>query len=164
MSENWPLAQLDAVERLRVLAAGFPGAGLDEQLLPADFARVWGFFSDMERSLPRFDRTVAKFRVISRDGSRLVGRALGPRLPLGFTFDVDLEPGWCWMTARPRIYVVAFAAVPEGDQTRFAHFEAYNIPGPTWLRRVGTPALKLSAAAVGRHVHHDVNGIAAAVS
>ena len=163
MSETWPVAHLDNIARLQVLAAGLAGAAFYEQVLPYDFDRVWGFFSDMERSLPAFDQAVAEFRVLSREGTRLIGKARGPRVPLHITFDVDLEPGWCWMTARRQLYVVGFAAEPVGEQTRFAHLESYNVSGPAWLRVTAERLFSIRSGALQRHVRHDVEGIASAL-
>lgn len=153
------MAQLDPVGRLRVLAAGLPAAVLDERTMAAPFDKVWGFFSDMEQSLPRFDQAVGEFEIVERDGSRLVARARTPRLRVPLTLDVDLEPGWCLMTARPSAYVVGFAAVPEGDQTRFAHLEAYSVPVPPLLGTVIRPLLVASRRSLAGHVAHDMDGI-----
>jgi hypothetical protein len=142
-----------------VLAAGLPGGVLDERTMAAPFDRVWGFFSDMEQSLPRFDRAVGEFRIVERDGSRLVARARTPRLRFPIKFDVDLESGWCLMTARPSAYVVGFAAIPEGDRTRFAHLEAYSVPAPPLLGTVIRPLLVASRRSLAAHVTHDVDGI-----
>jgi hypothetical protein len=156
---SWPVAHLDPVGRLRILAAGLPGAVVDQRTIDAPFERVWGFFSDMEASLPRFDQAVGSFQIVKRAGSRLVARARTPRLHVPVTFDVDLEPGWCWMTARPSAYIVGFAAQPDGDRTRFAHLEAYTLPGPPGLRALVRPLLLASRRHLTTHVRGDVDGI-----
>jgi hypothetical protein len=163
MSETWPQAGLGNVGRLRALAAGFRGAAYAERVLPLPFTRVWDYFSDMERSIPSLDRTVAEFRILTRDGARLTARTRSPWLPLRFTLDVDLDPGWCLMTARPVYYLVAFAAQPQGEDTLFAHAEAANVPGPEPLRRPLRPLLGLSARWLARHVGHDIDGLEAAL-
>jgi hypothetical protein len=77
-------------------------------------------------------------------------------LPLGF--DVDLEDGWCWMVARPRVYVVAMAAEPDPDdpgRTRYAHLEGITVR-PRLLARATRWRSR-------RHVAADVAGIEEAV-
>ncbi len=162
--DRWPTAALGEVGRMRVLAAAFPGAFLEERLVPRSFETVWGYLSDLERSIPDFDRTVGGLRIVRRDGERLEARAraAGP-VPLATTFDVDLRPGWCWMVARPAFYVVGFAAEPEGDQTRLAHMEALSVPGPPGLRAALGPLLRMSRFGVARHVPRDLDGIGRAL-
>ena len=104
-AEPWPVAALAPPARVRALAAGLPGVAVVERILDAPFDRVWGFIADLERSVPTFDRSVTRLRVLHRDGTRLVASATSgwrfARAPL--RFDVDLEEGWCWMVARPQI-------------------------------------------------------------
>lgn len=159
-SAVWPAAHLDAVARLRVLAEAFPGAVILERTLPAPFEEVWGFISDLERSVPAFDETVAELRVLHRDGDRLRARArvAGP-VPLAATFDVRLEPGWCWMVGRPPLYLVGMAAVADGDVTRYAHLEGLTAPGVPLLPTLARPVLRATRRFTRRHVHHDVDGI-----
>jgi hypothetical protein len=118
----------------------------------------------MEQSLPSFDQAVGRFTVTERTGTRLVARARSPRLRIPFTFDVDLEPGWCWMTARSRIYAVGFAAERDGEQTRFAHLEAYTPPGPSWLRAGLHLVLRSRRRALDHHVRADIAGLERAVA
>jgi hypothetical protein len=72
-----------------------------------------------------------------------------PLLPLPLRFQVELREGWCLM--RSRAYLVAMAAVPLGEQTRYAHLE-----GLPW--RVG-PLLRLLRPLFRRVVGGDVRGI-----
>lgn len=155
-SETWPTAELHPTGRARALAAGLPGAVLQEGVIDAPFARVWGFISDLERSVPEFDDSVARLRVRERDGTRLrVGTRASWRmagLPLGF--DVDLEDGWCWMVSRPRLYVVAMAAEPDPDdpdRTRYAHLEGLTVRPRSVARATRWRSR--------RHVASDVAGI-----
>lgn len=153
----WPTASLSPIGRARALAAGLPGAVIQEGRFDAPFTDVWGFISDLERSVPTFDHDVRWLRVLSRDGTRLEVRAgsgwsLGG-IPLGF--DVDLTDGWCWMVARPRLYVVGMAAEPDPDdpgRTRYAHLE-----GVTVRPRALAAATRWRSR---RHVAGDVAGIA----
>jgi hypothetical protein len=163
MTDPWPQARLGNVGRLRALAAGFPGSAYAERVIPASFDEVWGYFSDMERSVPSFDETVTEFRIVSRTAAGLTARARGPGLPIRFTLDVDLERGWCLMTARPVYYLVAFAAEPSGDQTRFAHAEACNVCGPKLVRDAARPFLKMARRWIAGHVERDIDGLEAAL-
>lgn len=61
---RWPVASLDSVGRLRALAAGLDGVTIEERALDARFGEVWSFISDLERSIPTFDRTVASIRIL----------------------------------------------------------------------------------------------------
>ncbi|HEX3795631.1 MAG TPA: hypothetical protein VHV57_14150 [Acidimicrobiales bacterium] len=159
MSELWPQANVGNVGRLRALAAGFPGSAYTERHIPVPFEQVWDYFSDMERSVPSFDETVAEFHITNRDDNRLTAKVRGPFLPIRFTLDVDLDVGWCLMTARPAYYLVMFAAEPSGDHTRFAHAEACNLPGPTVLRRPIQPLFRLARRWLVGHVERDVDGL-----
>jgi hypothetical protein len=161
MSDAWPQASLGNIRRLRVLAAAFPGMSVRERSFAAPFDLVWNYFSDLERSIPAFDETVSALRIVSQNDSRLVARASNPWLPFESTLDVDLDPGWCLMTARPRYYVVAFAAEPDGDHTRFAHAEACSVIGPVAFRRPIQIVLYGLNKWVGRHVERDLDGLQA---
>jgi hypothetical protein len=147
-TDAWPSATLDGVRRLRVLDAVLPGVQLVERDLAHSFEKVWAAVSDLERSVPRFDREVSRLRVISREGThlRIVARTRqGLRVP----FRVELEPGFMWMQAPARAYVVGMAATPLDEwRTRLAHLE--GIP-----YRVGDVIARTTA----RHVEADVDGV-----
>jgi hypothetical protein len=155
---TWPTAQLDPVGRLRVLAAALPNGVLVERELAVPFERLWEYIADLERSVPQFDRTVGRLTVHERaplaggSGERIsavAGMLRGP----GIRFDVRLEPGFCWMVQRQRLYVVGMAASPiDAEHVRYAHLE--GVP------RRGSGVAKRWLA---RHVRHDVDGIAGAV-
>ncbi len=161
---TWPTAALGPLARLRALAAGLPGAAVEERTIDAPFEAVWGFISDLERSVPTFDQDVRSLQVTSRQGTRLVAKAASSwrvaRIPLSFA--IDLEPGWCWMVARPHLYVVAMAAEPDPDdpgRTRYAHLE-----GVALRHRALAPIARLTRVHTRRHVRHDVDGITRAVT
>jgi hypothetical protein len=144
----WPAARLDPIARLRALAAGLPGAALHERVIDAPFADVWGYVSDLEHSVPEWDRDVARIRIVRSSGERLRVHSWSPRVPVPLGFDVTLRPGWCWMASH--LYVVGMAAVPDGDRTRFAHLEGFV---------AGGPLLRLSRWRHRAHVVRDVDGI-----
>ena len=102
MTENWPVADLDPVRRLRVLAAAvrFP-VYVSEVVLPAPVERVWAAAADLERALPSFISTVRSARITRAEGDRLELLATGT-LGQRARFDVVLRPGWCLMRSRSR--------------------------------------------------------------
>ena len=144
---SWPIAELDPIARLRVLSESLGGAGMIEHVIDAPYDRVWGFVSDLERSIPAFDPMVGSLHVVERHGDRLVAATTGPyRIP-GPHFDVELQDGWCWMQSR--LYLVGMAAVPEGDRTRFGHVEGapfapWSMLRPLFRRIVATDQRNLA--------------------
>ena len=139
---SWPTATLDPVRRLHVLADTVPGTALVEREIDRPFDDVWAFLSDVERSVPSYDRTVPWLRITQRAGEHLKAWA-GP-----FPFRIRLVPGFMWMQTPGRLYVVGQAARPLGaDRTLIAHLE-------------GSPRFRsLSERVVRRHVEHDLDGI-----
>lgn len=156
---RWPVARLDPVARLRVLASALPGVVVQERLVDAPFGDVWDFVADLETSAPAFDRDVSRVRVVRSSGDRLRIHAWAPGVPVPLPFDVTLRSGWCWMVSAPRLYVVGMAAVPAGEHTRFAHLEGLVVGGPRPVRRAAAPLLLASRARHRRHVARDLDGI-----
>lgn len=138
---SWPVAELDAIRRLRVLEAAVPGAVVAETTLDAPFEQVWAVAEDLERELPRYLRDVRSLRITRTDGERLEAYAHG-YAGLRARFDIVLRPGWCVM--RSRFLLGAMAAVPDGASTRFAFLTGVHIPA----QPLAAPAL----AAIGRRV------------
>ncbi|MFD9727270.1 hypothetical protein [Streptomyces sp. NPDC059072] len=124
--DSWPVAELDPVRRLRVIARTTPGTGHAEHLIDAPFDRVWALASDLERQMPMLITDIRSFTVTAADGEHLEARA---RSPLGMRarFDVVLRPGWCLMQSR--FVIGGMAAVPEGEGTRFGFFGGLRLPG-----------------------------------
>lgn len=115
---------IDAVDRLRIVAAGLEDTVLVEALLDAPYQSVWGLAGDLERGLPQFEPSVTAVEIVERHGERLrvvVDTAGGLRLPM----EVLLRDGYCLMQSKT--VSVGMAARPEGDKTRFVHFE--RLPG-----------------------------------
>lgn len=137
----WPEASVDAVARLRALAAGLPHVFLAECVLDAPFERVWEIVGDLERGVPRFETSVRSARITAREGERL---RLETRHPLGprARFEVLLRPGLCVMRARFADVGMAAAPEPEGGRTRLAHYE-----GTRLLGRLAWPLLRRNIAA-----------------
>lgn len=132
---TWPLGELDAVRRLRALAAAYPGVLLEEAVLPAAFEDVWTVLGDPERGFPGLVPDVRSLRVTEREGERMRAMVHG-RSGLRARFDMVLRPGWCLMQSR--FLVFGMAAVPEGDVTRFAYMAGFRVPGV----RVAGPVLR----------------------
>jgi hypothetical protein len=126
VTQDWPVAELDPVRRMRVLAAATPGAAYAEKLIPVPFSAVWEAASDLEREFPRMVTDLRSFEITSIRGERMTARARG-RLGQRARFDVVLRPGWCVMQSR--FLIGGMAAVPEADGTRFAFFGGLRLPG-----------------------------------
>jgi hypothetical protein len=155
MTENWPVADLDPVRRLRVLAAAarFP-VYVSEVVLPAPVERVWAAAADLERALPSFISTVRSARITQAEGDRLELLATGT-LGQRARFDVVLRPGWCLM--RSRFVLGAMAAVPEAGGTRFAALGGFRLPGARLaaplLTVLGDRSMRAFAEHLELHAH-----------
>jgi hypothetical protein len=136
MTSTWPVADLDAVARLRVLAAVQPSAMLVEDVIDAPFDAVWAVASDLEHELPRLLHDVRSVRVTAADGERLEAYARG-YAGLRARFDIVLRPGWCLMQSR--FLLGGMAAVAVEDRTRFAFLGGFRFPGVGALRPVVRP-------------------------
>jgi hypothetical protein len=123
---------LDPIDRLRVLAAGIPGAAMVERVLDAPFEAVWATATDFEGALSGFEIGVSAARVVARDGDRVTLESRVPLLRLRQRVDIHLREGWCLMQGRG--FVAGMAARPEGNRTRFAHLEAARVPGARLTR------------------------------
>lgn len=149
----WPLAQLTPAARARAIAAGVPSAALAEVEIDAPFDEVWGWLSDLERSVPQFDVEVARLRIVRREGNRLEVVARAPFLPVPFRFDAVLEPGWCFMRARFRLYLVVMTATPldGGRRTLITHVEGIPLPFTRWLRPILRWVVRGDVRGIARH-------------
>lgn len=132
MNQNWPVADLDAVRRLRVLAAAIPGTALAEIEVPASFEIAWTAAADLETSMPVMIRDFAHVRITRQVGSTLRMDARG-RLGQRARFDVELRPGWCWMQSR--LWVGGIAATPVATGTRLGFLGGLRLPGAGLLGR-----------------------------
>jgi hypothetical protein len=155
--DRWPAATLDPIRRARILAAAVPG-GFAEVVLDVPYERAWAWLTDLERSVPAFDRRVDRLRITARrparDGVAEDLSFVATRHRLSLPFTARLEDGWCVMRARGQLFVVVMAAMPDGAaRTRYAQLEAMPRPGGRLLKRH-----------FGRDVQHDVKGIRALLS
>jgi len=153
MTQPWPVAELDGISRLHVLAAMTPGAVVVETILSQRLDQVWSVAADLERELPRYLRDVRRFTITRREGDRLEADARG-YLGLRAHFDVLLRPGWCVM--RSRFLLGAMAAEPTVDGTRFAFLGGFRVPGlrtvAPVIRLVGRPAVAHVVSRYGARV------------
>ena len=94
------------------------------------YAAVWKLASDLEEGVPQFEPSVVAVQIIERDGERLrvvVQTQQGMHIPM----TVVLRDGYCLMQSEH--VSIGMAARPEGDKTRFAHFE--SLPGDSMPRK-----------------------------
>ena len=141
MTGVWPSAELDCVRRMRILVAALPHAAYREHVLDAPFDEVWRVASDLEQGTPLWEKNVAALAVLQQEDDRL---EVEIRSPFGIRLRARavLRPGWCVMQGR--LFAVGMAAAPEGERTRFAHFETLRLPGSRLLR----PLLR-------HRIHHE---------
>jgi hypothetical protein len=129
----WPSARVDAVARLRAMAAALPHAAYCERTLDAPFDAVWAVYGDLERGVPRFEWSVRSLEIVRREGEALELVASGPLGERG-AFRALWRPGWCVMTDASGAAQIGMAAAPEGaNRTRVAHFEGHRRLG--WIAR-----------------------------
>lgn len=115
MTTGWPTAELNPVQRLRVMAAATDAVMYAEQYLEVPATELWQVASDLEGELPHLVPTLRSFTMEpGRGDSAWAESHLGHRA----RFDVLLQPGWCLMQSRH--VIGAMAATPEGSGTRFA--------------------------------------------
>ena len=150
---TWPTAELGQITRLRAVAAAYPNAGVGEVTVDVPFDDAWAWITDFERNTARIDKALSKARIRRRDGDRLSMWVWQRFNPIPLLFDVTIEPGFCIMRARGRLFLVVMAAEPAGDgRTRYAHAEAIPLPGTGWLRRLFDRAVKSDLGGVRTHI------------
>lgn len=144
MNQNWPVADLDPLRRLRVMAAAIPGTDLAELTIDAPPEAVWQVVSNLPVEMPRLVRDFRTVTVTPGSGDRLVMHAHG-YLGQRARFDVVIRPGWCWMQSR--FLLCGMAAVPDPSGTRFGFLGGIRAPGVTLLHPllhlIGPAAVRL---------------------
>ena len=125
-----------------------PGASVVQHVIDTSADAVWDFVSDLETSIPRFDRTVRHVRILQHDGEILHMRVkpnLGPTL----AFTCHLGEYRVVMAAHRRLYLVGIALRPLGPaHTLYAQVE--GIP-----HRAG----RLVNSFTSRHVTRDAAAV-----
>jgi hypothetical protein len=158
MNQHWPVAGLDPIRRLRVMAAATPGTDLTEWIIDAPAGLVWQTASNLQAEMPRLVRDFRAVTVTPGDGEHLVMRARG-YLGQRARFDVVIRPGWCWMQSR--FLLCGMAAAPDPGGTRFGFLGGIRAPGMTLLHPllhlIGPAAVRLDRleADVRRHLDHQ---------
>ena len=143
------MAEFDQVRRLRVLAAGVSGARVAELFVPVSFDQVWALVADLEHELGTFEPDIHRVTV-RRVDDRVEAHVRG-RIGFRARFDVDLEPGWCWMQSR--FLMIGIAAAPAPGGTLVAATGGIRIPGraalvPFAVLRANRRALRRLAARI----------------
>ncbi|MGW7101414.1 SRPBCC family protein [Streptomyces sp. NPDC054838] len=129
---------MDAVARLRVMAAGIPGARIAERVLAADPETVWAVMADLEGEFGRFQPDMREVRVLRVSGDRVEALARS-KYGLRAHFRGVLRPGWCWLQSR--FLIIGMAAAPEpGGGTRVALTGGVRVPGRAAIVPLGTAA------------------------
>jgi len=64
---SWPVADLDTVRRLHVLAAAVPGAVVAETRIDAPFVQVRAVAADLQHELPCYLSDVRSFTIARHD-------------------------------------------------------------------------------------------------
>lgn len=127
--------EVDQVGRLRIMAAGIPGAKVVESVLPAPVEAVWAVMSDLEGEFGRFQPDMRSVRVLRVTGDRVEALARS-KYGLRAHFRGVLRPGWCWLQSR--FLIIGMAAAPEhGGGTRVALTGGVRVPGRAAIVPVG---------------------------
>ncbi len=127
---------IDAVARLRIMAAGVRGARVVEQVVPAPPEAVWAVMADLEGEFGRFQPDMRRVRVLRVAGDRVEALA---RSKYGFRARLRgvVRPGWCWLQSR--FLIIGMAAGPEpGGGTRVALTGGVRVPGRAAIVPFGT--------------------------
>ncbi|MFJ6721196.1 hypothetical protein [Streptomyces sp. NPDC091259] len=129
---------IDTVARLRVMAAGVPGARVAERVLPAAPETVWAVMADLEGEFGRFQPDMRSLRVLRVRGDRVEALARS-KYGLRAHFRGVLRPGWCWLQSR--FLIIGMAAAPEpGGGTRVALTGGVRVPARAAIVPWGTAA------------------------
>lgn len=129
----WPASELDPVRRMRILVAAMPQAAFRERVLDAPFDDVWRLASDLEQGTPQWKKDVTALAILQQEDERLEVE-IRSYFRVRMRLSAVLRPGWCIMQGR--LLAVGMAAVPDGERTRFAHFQTVRLPGSRVLRAV----------------------------
>jgi hypothetical protein len=132
---DWPVAELDNVRLLRVLAAGIRGAAVTERVIDAPIGEVWARLADLEGDFTRIQPDMSSLRVTTVDGERVEALARS-RYGMRARFDGVLRPGWCWLASRFLLIGMAAAAEP-GGRTRVALTGGIRVPGKAAIVPIG---------------------------
>lgn len=126
---DWPVAEFDPVQRLRVVAAGLPHVAYGEAVLDAPVEAVWAVMGDLEHGTPRYELAVRSARIVRRRGDRHLDLDVHTSLGTRMSFEVEIWFGWCVMQSGGSQIGLAATPVDGGRRTRVAHFEGSRLLG-----------------------------------
>jgi hypothetical protein len=145
MTSPWPVAEVDSVRRLRILAAAVRGARVTERVVDAPVEDVWAVLADFDGDgFASVQPDMLRVRVVRRDGDRVSVHATSRRRFRALLHG-RARPGWCWLQSRFLIIAMAAASEPDG-RTRVALTGGVRVPGraaivPVGVRREGRRSL-----------------------
>ncbi|MEV5603154.1 hypothetical protein AB0L33_17105 [Streptomyces sp. NPDC052299] len=154
--DRWPdAAPLDPVRRLRVLAAGVPGARVTTREIAAPCAAVEPLLADIGGELALLVPDMRRLRLTRADGDRVEAVARS-RFGMRARFHGVRRPGWLWLQSR--FVLIGIAATPSAARpghTLVAFTGGVRVPGraalvPVGVRRAGRKVLARLDARVGR--------------
>jgi hypothetical protein len=129
---QWPVTDLNPVQRMRVLASALPSGAFGQLHVEAPFDRVWGYLADLDRSIPDLIGFIRRFDLAADPATGTATATATGLLGNRGRFSVDLrDDGWCVM--QDRFVVGGFAAVADGAGTLLAGCGAVRTAG---IRRV----------------------------
>jgi hypothetical protein len=135
MSASWPVAELDPVRHLHVMAAAVRGARVTERVLDAPLADVWAILTDFADGFAAVQPDMRRVRLARRDGEQ-VSIAAVSRHGFRALLHGTVRPGWCWLQSR--FLIIAMAATSEpGGQTRVALTGGVRLPGRAAIVPIG---------------------------
>jgi len=135
MTDNWPTADLDHVRRLRVLAAGIPGATVTERVFDAAPNHVWDLMWGNGTTFTEFQTDMSQVERLERDQDR-VRMTVRSRYGMRAQLEGVVSPGWCWLQSRFLLVGMAAAEEPGGG-TRVALTGGVRVPGKAALVPIG---------------------------
>jgi hypothetical protein len=135
MTDNWPIADLDDVRRLRVLAAGISGAVVTERVVDRPLPVVWELMWDDGRNFAEIQPDMRSITGLTVDGEHV---SLHARSRHGFRAHLrgTVRPGWCWLQSRFLLIGMAASEEPGGG-TRVALTGGVRLPRRAALVPIG---------------------------
>lgn len=158
MPQDWPFAELDPVRRLRVMATAVHGTFADAVSAHSP-DEVWSVLGDPGRELPHLLPDFRSASVRGESGADPECRHLD-LLAVGYLgqrarFDVEMQPGWCWMQSR--FLLCGFAMTAEGDHTRYAFLGGIRARNAQPVIRMLRSPGQLYAQVVTRRIEQRVD-------